>query len=87
MESLYWIDLFILCFLIIWIPYICDAKKSFWHLVITWAAIIGIFMCSGLYGDYSGRKYGAYKQLRGEYEITYVINSDSCVIDTIINFN
>lgn len=32
-----------------------------------------------------GEEQGAYKQLRGEYEITYVIDKDSCVIDTIIH--
>lgn len=33
----------------------------------------------------NGIKDGAYNQLRGKYEVTYVIDKDSCVIDTIIN--
>lgn len=32
-----------------------------------------------------GVKDGAYNQLRHKYEITYVIDEDSCVVDTIIN--
>ena len=35
----------------------------------------------------SGEKYGAYKMIRNQYEISYVINSDSCVTDTIIHIN
>ena len=34
-----------------------------------------------------GVKDGAYNQLRGKYEVTYVIDKDSCVVDTIININ
>lgn len=33
----------------------------------------------------NGIKDGACNQLRGKYEVTYVINKDSCVVDTIIN--
>ena len=36
--------------------------------------------------DY-GVKDGAFNQLRGKYEVTYVIDKDSCVVDTIINLN
>ena len=32
----------------------------------------------------NGIKDGAYNQLRGKYEVTYVIDKDSCVVDTII---
>lgn len=32
-----------------------------------------------------GKEKGAYGMLRNEYEISYVINSDSVVTDTIIN--
>lgn len=32
-----------------------------------------------------GAKDGAYNQLRGKYEVTYVIDEDSCVVDTVIN--
>lgn len=32
-----------------------------------------------------GIKDGACNQLRGKYEVTYVIDKDSCVVDTIIN--
>ena len=35
----------------------------------------------------AGIKEGAYNQLRGKYEVTYVIDKDSCVVDTIININ
>ena len=34
-----------------------------------------------------GVKDGSYNQLRGKYEVTYVIDKDSCVVDTIININ
>ena len=34
-----------------------------------------------------GLSDGAYNQLRNKYEVTYVINKDSCVIDTIINID
>jgi len=34
-----------------------------------------------------GIKDGACNQLRGKYEVTYVIDKDSCVVDTIININ
>ena len=32
-----------------------------------------------------GVKDGAFNQLRGRYEVTYVIDKDSCIVDTIIN--
>jgi hypothetical protein len=35
----------------------------------------------------NGIKDGAYNQLRGKYKVAYVIDKDSCVVDTIINFN
>ena len=31
-----------------------------------------------------GVKDGAYNQIRGKYEVAYVIDKDSCVVDTII---
>lgn len=34
-----------------------------------------------------GESDGAYNQLRNKYEVTYVIDKDSCVIDTIINID
>ena len=43
------------------------------------------FLWFGLGSSRIGEERGAYKQLRGEYEITYVINKDSCVVDTIIH--
>ena len=43
------------------------------------------FLVFGLSSSKIGEERGAYKQLRGEYEITYVINKDSCVVDTIIH--
>ena len=44
---------------------------------------IGVFTLS----HDAGIKEGAYNQLRGKYEVTYVIDKDSCVVDTIININ
>ena len=54
--------------------------------------VIVCFLISFACGVYilsydSGIKDGAYNQLKGKYEITYVINKDSCVIDTVINLN
>lgn len=34
-----------------------------------------------------GVKDGACNQLRGKYEVTYVIDKDSCIVDTIIKIN
>lgn len=47
------------------------------------------FFAAGVYSlSYNkGIKDGAYNQLRGKYEVTYVIDKDSCVVDTIININ
>ena len=48
-----------------------------------------LLFASGIYSlAYDkGVKDGAYNQLRHKYEITYVIDEDSCVVDTIININ
>ena len=46
--------------------------------------IFGFFLF-GVAAAYIGEKKGAYRQLRGQYEITYEIDKDSCVIDTIIH--
>lgn len=54
-------------------------------LVLVIFAAIGIGLIKG--GSYEkGIEEGAYNQLRGKYEITYVVNQDSIVTDTIINF-
>lgn len=47
------------------------------------------FFAVGVYSlSYNkGIKDGACNQLRGKYEVTYVIDKDSCVVDTIININ
>ena len=37
-------------------------------------------------GKEDGIEIGAYNQLNGKYKITYEIDADSCVIDTIIHF-
>lgn len=52
---------------------------------ITFAVTLGFF-AAGVYSlSYNkGIKDGAYNQLRGKYEVTYVIDKDSCVVDTII---
>ena len=46
------------------------------------------FACSICIVSYDdGVKDGAYNQLRGKYEVTYIIDKDSCVVDTIINLD
>ena len=55
---------------------------KFMSLIIT----LGFFACSIYTISYDkGIKDGACNQLRGKYEVTYVIDKDSCVVDTIIN--
>lgn len=52
------------------------------------AVTLGFFAWSIYTVSYErGIKDGACKQLRGKYEVTYVIDKDSCVVDTIININ
>lgn len=49
---------------------------------------LGFFVWSIFTISYEmGIEDGAYNQLIGKYEVTYVINKDSCVVDTIINLN
>ena len=58
------------------------------HVIKFMALIIalGFFTWSMFTISYEvGIEDGAYNQLRGEYEVTYVIDKDSCVVDTIIN--
>ena len=43
------------------------------------------FFCVVTLSYDAGIKEGAYNQLRHKYGITYVIDEDSCVVDTIIN--
>jgi hypothetical protein len=50
-------------------------------VVILW---IGVFLLIHTSRD-KGIKDGAYNQLRGKYEISYIIDKDSCITDTIIN--
>lgn len=55
---------------------------------ISLAVSLGFFAWSIYIVSYEkGIKDGAYNQLRGKYEVTYVIDKDSCVVDTIINLN
>ena len=60
------------------------------HIIkfIVFAGTLG-FLAWSIYtvGYEKGIKDGACNQLRGKYEVTYVINKDSCVVDTIININ
>lgn len=57
---------------------------KFMALVVT----LGFFAWSIYTVSYdNGIKDGACNQLRGKYEVTYVIDKDSCVVDTIININ
>lgn len=58
------------------------------HVVkfMTLIIILGFFAWSIYTISYDkGIKDGAFNQLRGKYEATYVIDKDSCVVDTIIN--
>ena len=50
--------------------------------------LLGFFAWSIYIVSYeNGIKDGACNLLKGKYEVTYVINKDSCVVDTIININ
>ena len=52
------------------------------------AILLGSFTWSIYTISYDkGVKDGACNQLRSKYEVTYVIDKDSCVVDTIININ
>ena len=46
---------------------------------------LGLALCVYRLAYDKGVKDGAYDQLRHKYEVTYVIDEDSCVVDTIIN--
>lgn len=59
------------------------AAKAFFAILCLIGFSIGVVILS--YDK--GVKDGACNQLRGKYEVTYVINKDSCVVDTIININ
>lgn len=54
---------------------------SFLGLVFLW---VGLFILVDM-AYIKGLEEGAYNQLRGKYEINYVMNKDSCITDTIIN--
>ena len=57
---------------------------KFMVLIVT----LGFFACSIFSVGYDkGIEVGACNQLKGKYEVTYVIDKDSCVVDTIININ
>ena len=52
------------------------------------AVTLGFFGWSIFTVSYEkGIKDGACNQLKGKYEVNYVIDKDSCVVDTIININ
>jgi len=50
-------------------------------LVFLWVGILMLVYMAHT----KGLEEGAYNQLRGKYEINYVMNKDSCITDTIIN--
>ena len=52
-------------------------------LILCCLGFFSLCVASLSYDD--GIKEGAYNQLRHKYGITYVIDEDSCVVDTIIN--
>ena len=50
------------------------------------AVTLGLFAWSIYTVSYDkGIKEGACNQLKVKYEVTYVIDKDSCIVDTIIN--
>lgn len=57
------------------------AAKALLFLFCLGSFSIGVVMLS--YD--AGIKEGACNQLRGKYKVTYVIDKDSCLVDTIIN--
>ena len=74
--------LFILAFL----P--CDNNEENVIKFTAFAVTLGFFAWAIFTVGYDkGIKVGACNQLRGKYEVTYVIDKDSCVVDTIININ
>ena len=84
--EIFWICIWvILLFVIAFLPQKGDelAVKAF--LVLFCLGFFSICVVTLSYD--AGIKDGAYNQLRGKYEVTYVIDKDSCVIDTIININ
>ena len=46
---------------------------------------LGLALCVYSLAYEKGIEDGAYNQLRHKYEVTYVIDKDSCVVDTVIN--
>ena len=72
----------ILLFILAFIPSNNDEHVGkFTALIIT----LGFFVWSIFTISYEmGIEDGAYNQLNGKYEVTYVIDKDSCVVDTII---
>ena len=61
-----------------------DIEKNKWYIFdIIVLVSSGVFML--MYTSKTlGVEEGAYNQFRGKYEIQYVINKDSCIIDTLI---
>lgn len=57
-----------------------------WLVQLFWAIVlyIGVFVSIEVVQQ-KGREEGAYKMLKNEYKISYVINSDSIITDTIIH--
>lgn len=82
------IILIILCIIALTIIALLNSEESGEHVakIVVMFILLGIIMCN-VYdlGYNSGLKDGACNQLRGKYEVTYVIDKDSCVVDTIIN--
>lgn len=64
------------------IPKDNEDKIVMFFVSIVCSLIVALAVYCLAYGK--GIKDGAYNQLKGKYEVTYVIDKDSCVVDTII---
>lgn len=85
-------EIFLICFaflMIVVASFIPNNDKEDKIAIFCVYIICSLLLSSGVYSlAYNkGIKNGAYNQLRGKYEVTYVIDKDSCVVDTIININ
>ncbi len=68
--------------------FIAANKDDDAHLVLIGTLLLIASEAITSYISYNkGLSDGAYNQLRNKYEVTYVIDKDSCVIDTIINID
>lgn len=82
--EIFWICVALLLMIVAsFIPKDNEDKIGMFCVSIVCSFIIASAVYCLAYGK--GIKEGAYNQLRGRYEVTYVIDKDSCVVDTIVN--